>query len=316
MTNIADQVRGVVRDTPGPDVIPPWDTVTTRGRRIRHRRRIGRGTLALGVVGAIVFGIVYVTGSGSTTSHSIVANPSGDGASDADASVIPPGQYRYVRVTGTRTATAQTPNGETYTALVPTTYEFWIGADDSGRIRINDGDPTFLTPENEQVFNNAGLTNLPTLAAHSDRVLGPGDMQAFDLSSLPVEPSALRDALSNRTHTGPSDNAERLLEGLSDDLWEIYGPTRNARALMSALSSTPGMEVRTSDGMTIVAAEEKTNGVRKEIWFDSATGEIRRKRRVIVDATIPYKLHAPNGTVLEDATLEEARLVPSTDAAP
>ena len=74
------------------------------------------------------------------------------------------------------------------------------------------------------------------------------------------------------------------------------------------------MDVRTSDGMTILAAE--ANGVRKEIWFDAATGEIRRKRQVIADATIPHELHAPNGTVLEDATLEEATLVPSTDSTP
>src|SRR4051794_8457301 len=194
MMNVEDEVRDVVRDTPGPDVIPAWDTVTTRGRRIRGRRRIGRATLALGVVGAIGLGIVYVTRSSDGSSHSIVANPapgdppvttSADGSSDTDPSVIPPGQYRYVRVTGHTTATAYTPNNETYTVLVPTTYEFWIGADDSGRIRINDGDPTFLTPENEQIFNDAGLTNPPTLAAHSDRAEGPGDMHSLDLSTLP-----------------------------------------------------------------------------------------------------------------------------------
>jgi hypothetical protein len=76
------------------------------------------------------------------------------------------------------------------------------------------------------------------------------------------------------------------------------------------------MEPRTSGGMTILAAEDTRNGIRKEIWFDTATGEIRQKRHVIVDATIPYKLHAPNGTVLEDATLDVATLVPSTDSTP
>jgi hypothetical protein len=96
MMNIEDQVRDVVGGTPGPNVIPAWETVTTRGRRIRSRRRIGRATLALGVAGAIVLGIVYATGSGDTSSRSIVANPapgdatvttSAGGSSDAHASV-------------------------------------------------------------------------------------------------------------------------------------------------------------------------------------------------------------------------------------
>jgi hypothetical protein len=246
-------------------------------------------------------------GSGSMTS-------SQTNEPDADASAIPPGRYRYVKVTGTRTATSIGRDGKSYTALVPTTYEFWIGADGSGRVRTNDGDPTFLSPENEQIYNDAGRTDLAALATHRDLSEAPGEMHALDLSTLPTEPSQLRDALVSRTHTGPSDNAERLLEGLSDNLWLTYGPVRNSRALMSALSSTPGMGVTASHGMTIMAAE--ANGVRKEIWFDSETGEIRRKRQVIVDATIPYELHAPNGTVLEDATLQQVALLPSTDTTP
>ena len=234
-------------------------------------------------------------------------------SSEDNASTIPPGQYRYARVTGTRTATIVFKSDQSYTVILPTTYEFWIGADDSGRIRTNDGDPTFLSAENEQVFDDSGET-MPTLAEHSDRPIGSGDMRSFNLSTLPVERSALLDALVARTHTGPPDNAERLLEGLSDNLWKTYGPTRNSRALVAALSSTPGMDVTRRDGMTIVAAD--ANGVRKEIWFDTDTGEIRRKRQVIVDATIPSELHAPNGTVLEDAVLEVATLVPSTDSTP
>src|SRR6185503_1796487 len=137
MTKIEEEVRDVVRESPAPDAVPAWETVTTRGRRIVRRRRLARATVALGVVGAIVLGIVYVTGSGDTTSRSIVANPGPDQATTApaDASVIPPGQYRYVKVTGVWTATTVESPTTTYTALVPRTYEFWTGADDSGRIR-------------------------------------------------------------------------------------------------------------------------------------------------------------------------------------
>jgi hypothetical protein len=235
---------------------------------------------------------------------------------DTDASTIPPGQYRYVRVSGTRTATAFTPANEAYTVLLPTTYEFWIGADDSGRIRTSNGAPTFLTPENERIFNDAGLADgsTATLASPSDQSVGPGDMHSVDLSTFPTNAAALRDALSENAHTGPSDNAERLLQALGDNLWRTYGPTRNARFLLAALSSTPGMDVTRRDGMTILSADQ--GGVRKEIWFDTETGEIRRRRQVIVDATIPYKLHAPNGTVLQDEKLEDVGLVPSTESTP
>ena len=77
------------------------------------------------------------------------------------------------------------------------------------------------------------------------------------------------------------------------------------------LRSTPGMNVRSVDGMTILSAD--SGGIRKELSFDSTTGEPRRMRRVIVDATIPSGLRAPNGTVLEDVSLDVSTLVSSTD---
>jgi hypothetical protein len=315
MMDIEDQVRGVVRDTPGPDAIPAWETVTTRGRRIRGRRRIGRATLALGVVGAVVLGIVYVTGSGDTSSRSIVANPApGDATvtTSADASVIPPGQYRYVRIAGMRTGQVSTSHNDVSIALsFPTTAEFWTGADSSGRVRTTDREGDFLTPENAQALADLGET-VDRAPHNNDAQMKPGEMRRVDVSSLPQDPAAVR-AWFSSTEPSSSMYAANVLEGVSDSMWYWEGPAESRRALVSILSSTPGMQVESKEGETVISAEAL--GRRTEISFDE-TGQPRRVRKIMVDATFAPGMHAPNGTVLLDYSLDTIAIVPSVDSVP
>jgi hypothetical protein len=313
MTRIEERVRDTVLETRAPELTPSWATVATRGRRIARRRRMGRALVAMGVIGAVVLGIVYVTQSPDTSSRSIIANPGPDQAPKTGdvVSAIPPGEYLYARTTGTRTLTTLV-DGAGYSFTVPTTFEFWVGADRSGRVRITDGEAKFLTPENEQAFYRAGLTLPAARPSHLDDLSEPGAIDATDLGAFPVDEVSLRAKLAQLVTPYATDPA-RLLGALTPDNWSIttYGPAANRRALVSVLSSTPGMTVRSEAGMTVVSADSQ--GIRDELWFDPTSGEARRRRRIVIDATIPAGLRARNGTVLVDETLEVATLVASTD---
>ncbi|MET0919690.1 MAG: hypothetical protein ABWY77_00650 [Acidimicrobiia bacterium] len=283
--------------------------------RPRIGRRRARQT-ALLLCGALVVAAIAVVAVSRQTTSSQVRVPTAPASAadpDANTATIPPGEYLYIRTTGFGNASVVASGGG-YTYITPATHEYWLGADRSGRRRTTYSDATFLTPENEQAFHDIGL-EIPAKRRPNDRdqLLGAGEMDYFDLSEFPTDIVALRARLNEAAHVGPSrpNIPSLLIETVSDWGWQSWwhAPIAIRKGLVSVLSSTPGMTTESQDGMTVVAADR--SGIRVELWFDDS-GQLRRKRSVITDATIVSALRAPNGTILQDTTLEAAVLVSST----
>jgi hypothetical protein len=207
---------------------------------------------------------------------------------------------------------------EAFTALVPTTQEWWDAPDGAGRVREVAGAPRFLTSDERSRWEAAG-SPLPAPFGSGSGVVDTEHpkIKGFhlpDTSSLPTEPEALRQAVESRgirggelDPDGPSADplsTERTIAGLFDILTEGISTTPQLRAAaFNALAELPGIEVDTDasdflgrQGDAIRSIDERT-GSGSEFIFDPATSKLLADREFVSDPQKWILRHLPEGEV-------------------
>jgi hypothetical protein len=208
-----------------------------------------------------------------------------------------------------------------FTALQPTTQQWWTGLDGAGRVREVAGTPRFLTSEERRRWEAAG-SPLPApfdpeyqreypLAYGDALEAGRGvvdtehaQMKGFrfpDTSSLPTDPLALRLAVEGNRISVSGFNlmepaakqldSEATIAELFNILAEGNPMTPQLRAaIFNALAELPGIEVDTDatdflgrHGNAIRSIDPQT-GSGSEFVFDPDTSELLAERSFLGDA--------------------------------
>lgn len=346
---------------PPAPIAPPF-----RRRRVLLRRRRFLALAGAFVTGAAVVAGAVVLGSGPTAqpaaaeilheTAAVAASPNGPVSSPLPG----PGQFFYRKFKRLELE-SWVPGGESmgggemtrpgaFTALMPTTQEWWEAADGVGRTREKAGTPQFLT-EGEQVRWAAAGSRLPApfdpeyqrkyplafgnaLEARRGEVdTEHGPLKGFrfpDTSKLPTEPEALRLAVeSNRISVGgfnlmnPSAkrlDTHRTIAELFNILSEGYVSTPQLRAaIFNALAELPGIEVDTDandflgrQGYAIRSVDPKTGGG-VEFIFDPDTAEMLAERSFLgAHERSPYLKGLPPGLTIRETAYLESGVVDST----
>lgn len=200
-----------------PSVSPPTDeqreathvmliqAIEQEERQLRHapaphRPRQRAAIASVATVAVVLAVLVGVIGLGPTTaplgSGPAAAAALNEAAESADMTLttLPPGPIldtnKYVHTTSKGVYLhAEELDGTLFAALVPFRREVWIAADGSGRLIRTDGEPEFLTEQDQAIWEAAGR---PIVGGTDDQIFGPGGFSTEALAALPTEPDQLR----------------------------------------------------------------------------------------------------------------------------
>jgi hypothetical protein len=339
-----------------------------RGRSPRWRRLLAlAGTTA--AAAAVTGTLVLSSGPNAQPAAAAPPHRNAAAASDAAAGVPGAGQFFYRKfhrlelegwipsdsadadiASGSMGAPMVGPGAEdSFTALVPTTQEWWTGADGSGRTREVAGTPQFLTAAEQSRWEAAGSPLPPPFdpgyqKAHPPlgvQVLevGPGVVdtehgpwkyyKAPDTSDLPTDPATLRAQVEanaihvrgfnpmnpSAEHLDPVRTARQLLNVATEG-----NPTPELQAaIFDALAELPAIKVRTgaTDGLgrqgDAIRLPDARSGTRAEYIFDSGTSVMLAQRTVLVDpGADPLYKDLPAGTTISETDYLKSGVVDST----
>lgn len=342
-------------------------TPPRRPRRLVFRRRRLLAATAAVAAATVIAGSIVVLDSGPTTQPAaaqILHETAAIAASPDDPVTSPlpaPGQFLYKKFKRLELK-SWVPGGESmgggrmtrpgvFTALMPTTQEWWTALDGSGRIREVAGTPQFLTDEELSRWEAAGSRlpapfdleyqrKYPLAFADSlelsrevvDRETSALERFRFpDTSRLPTDPAELRLAVEaneievdgfnlmdpSATHLGTEETIAQLFNILQEG--SPMTPQLRA-AVFNALAEVPTIEVNTDAtdflgrrGYSVRSVEQETGGS-AEFIFDPDTAELLAQRSVLGDpGDSPFLKGIPAGqTMFETAYLGSA-IVDSTD---
>jgi hypothetical protein len=239
-----------------------------------------------------------------------------------------------------------------FNALMPTTQQWWTGADGSGRVREVAGTPQFFTaaertrweeagsrlpapfdPEYQRKYHAAFKDALELREGVVDTEHGPFKNFHFpDTSSLPTSPEALRRAVEanaievkgfnlmwpGKKHLDAKETSEELLNVLSEG---IASTPELRAAIFNALAELPGIEIHT--GATdflgregdAIRTEDKQRGTGSELIFDPDTSAVLAQRFYLTRPSQERPLKGlPAGTTLMETDYLRVAVVDSTHA--
>lgn len=322
-----------------------------RARVLRPRLFAFAGAMAV----AVLIAGILVLGSGPTAqpaaaeilqrTAAVATSPAGPVASPLPG----PGQFLYKKFKrlelqswvpgGAMSGGGLLRRPGAFTALMPSTQEWWIAEDGAGRTREVAGDPQFLTEAERARWEAAG-SRLPAPfdpeyqrkyplaygdALEASRGVVDTEHAAIkgfhfpDTSGLPTDPQALRETIENHRVRGAElDDAtakplgsEQTITGLFDVLVEGFALTPQLRAaVFNALAELPGIEVDTSAtdflGRQGYAIRSIRAGGGVEFIFDPDTAELLAQRDFLTEpGQGPYEEGLVAGqTIRETAYLE------------
>lgn len=356
---------GAASATPAPIAAP----VQRRGHLPRRRRLLAfAGATA---VAAAVAGILVLS-SGPTAEpaaaeilHQTAAVAA---ATDAPAAIPGPGQFSYRKFKRLELLSwnpdafsngsdmvqcggCLLPGGaKAFTALMPTTQEWWTAADGAGRVREVAGTPRFLTNEAQSRWEAEG-SRLPApfdpeyqreyplafddaLEARRGVVdTEHAEMKGFhlpDTSKLPTDPEGLRVAVEgNRISVGGFNlmdpaakqlDTEKTIAELFNILSEGNPMTPQLRAaIFNALAELPGIEVDTDatdflgrQGYAIRSIDHRA-GSGVEFIFDPGTSEMLAERNFLSEPGRGPSLRGlPAGLTIRETAYLDSGVVDST----
>lgn len=333
-----------------------------RGFLPRRRRLLAFAcatALAAGVAGVVVLD----SGPTAQTAAAKILHETAAvaAASDEPAELPGPGQF-YYRKFKRLELQSWVPGGEgtmggamsrpgAFTALMPTTQEWWDALDGSGRVRQVAGTPQFLTDEERSRWEAAG-SRLPApfdpeyqrkyplaFADALEARRGVVDtehakLDGFrfpDTSSLPTDPEELRRSVeSNRTEVRGFNlmdpaakrlDTEKTVAQLFNILQEGNPMTPRLRAaIFNALAELPGIEVDTDasdflgrQGYSIRLVDRESGGG-TEFIFDPDTSEVLAQRSFLGDRDRSASTKGlPAGITLSETAYLESGVVDSTN---
>jgi hypothetical protein len=350
---------------------PARTGIPVRLRRLLAQRRRPFALAGATAIAAVVAGVL-VLGSSPTAEtaaaeilHKTAAVAA---ATDAPAAIPGPGQFLYRKfkrlelegwIPGGPSPADRTPGqmmgGKlsrpgAFTALIPTTQEWWDASDGAGRVREVAGTPRFLTNEEKSRWEAAGSPLPAPFDPEYQRkyALAYGDalearrgvvdtehpkLEGFrfpDTSSLPTEPESLRLAVeSNQISVGGFNlmypSAKRLdTEETTAELFNILqegkpmAPQLRA-AVFNALAELPGIEVDTDAtdfigrrGYAIRSIDPKA-GSGSEFIFDPDTSELLAERTFLSEpGRGPSLKGLPAGLTVRETAYLDSGVVDST----
>jgi hypothetical protein len=330
----------------------------TRPRFLRRRRLF---TFAAATATAALVAAILVLGSGPTAqpaaaeilhrTAAVAASPDGPVASPLPG----PGQFLYKKFVrlelqswvpgGMMSGGGLLPRPDAFSALMPSTQEWWLAPDGAGRTREVAGDPRFLTEAERSRWEAAG-SRLPAPydpeyqrkypLAYGDALearRGVVDtehaaMEGFhfpDTSKLPTDPAALRQTIENHRVRGAELDeleakplgSEQTITGLFDILVEGFALTPQLRAaVFNALAELPGIEVDTEAtdflGRHGYAIRSIRNGGGLEFIFDPDSAEMLAERSFLTEpGEGPYGKGLPAGQTIRETAFLETGVVDS-----
>jgi hypothetical protein len=212
--------------------------------------------------------------------------------------------------------------------------ELWVGPDGSGRIaQVNQGTPSFLSPENKAKWVAAGSATLGN--PQIDQTFGAGKLPFLDFSTLPSDPAALAKIIRKGrvgpgglvpAETGPA--GAYIASSPSAELGHITGSLINEgyatpamrSALYQVIAGLPGMELlgAVTDGIgrtgTAVALTDLQSGEQTVLIFDPNTSAILEVKAL---AAGPDRLIGSSvGTVVSSTIFVSAGVVDSNTSIP
>jgi hypothetical protein len=233
-----------------------------------------------------------------------------------------------------------------FSALMPSTQEWWLAPDGAGRTREIAGTPRFLSAAERSRWEAAGsrlpapfdpeyqrkypLTYDDALEARRGVVdTEHGPMEGFhfpDTAKLPTDPEELRQTIENHRVRGAElDEAtaqplgsEQTITGLFDILVEGFALTPQLRAaVFNALAELPGIEVDTDAtdflGRHGYAIRSLRNGGGIEFIFDPGSAEMLAERDFLTQpGQGPYEKGLPAGLTIRETAYLETGVVDST----
>ncbi len=193
--------------------------------------------------------------------------------------------------------------GQLFSFRLPQTREVWIRADGSRLLRAEVGQPEFFDSIDAELFARAGLSE----------VFGVGDVELidfappeveFDVSALPLEPTALRAALLTEAGTSEDPETATLMRMAGIVLRESSaGPELRSAVVEMLAELGDDLEIVTEDGSILeVATEYRVGDITRlrSLTFDVATGALVAEALIAVDVTDDFGVLP--GTPIIEAT--------------
>lgn len=345
-----------------------------RRHLLRHRRFVafaGAAALAATLTGVLVFN------SGPTAQPAaaeVLRQTAAVAAVAEGPSGIPgPGQFLYSRtksmelqswIPGSMTlgggliTDGTMPGGDAedaFDAMISWQSETWRSVGEPSRNRLVMEAPQFLSEAEKSRWEGAGSPLPSPFEGEKERAgfseshineLSPGVMDVetqeghgfIDVSKLPTEPQALRQAIEHRQVFAPSGDGAAAGQAIDPgrviaELWDILDKPNTTPALRAAvfgaLAEEPGIELN-RDAEDLVGrsgyalsyeskqpSEYQQAGIRVEYIFDPETSAILGRREVFAD---PDKISGidgiPAGAVRREVAYLESGLVGSTHERP
>jgi len=332
-----------------------------------HRRRLFAFVAATAV--AAVAAAILVLGAGPTAQPASAeilrqtARVAASSSSPSELSALPgPGQYLYSKFKrielkgwvpgGTSSGGGMLPWPNAFNALMPTTQQWWTGADGAGRVREVAGTPQFFTkaertrweaagsrlpapfdPEYQRKYHEAFKDALELREGVVDTEHGPFKNFHFpDTSALPTSPEALRRAVEanaievkgfnlmwpGKRHLDAKETSEELLNVLSEG---VASTPQLRAAIFNALAELPGIVIHTgaTDALgregDAIRTEDKQRGTGAELIFDPDTSAVLAQRFYLTRPSPERPLKGlPAGTTLMETDYLRVAVVDSTHA--
>lgn len=286
-----------------------------RRRRSRPKLLARPLSTALAVAVLTAGALVAETTAGPLTARAeaVVALHRAARAASGDADPAPrPDQFLYTRSRGVTSSTIGFASGGTdhsITYLQDQLYEAWLSVDGSkdGLVRNTAlGTPNFLEPGDRAALAKAhyparavGDVEINPVAASENPGDDLNDPSYAYLRSLPTNPVVLYLLIAKHSVGHGQTLPQEMLTTVSDMLTFSVAPPALRAALFEVAAFIPGVSVvpDTADfgGHHGTAVALTTHGIRQEVIFDPATGELIGTREVAVTA----EPGIPSGTVLD-----------------
>lgn len=215
----------------------------------------------------------------------------------------------------------QPPDDWTFSVLVPHIREIWAAPDGSGRLLTKTGEPQFLGPRDEAVWEAVGRPQLDRPGI-SDESFGPEGLSHTDFSEYSTDPEELYDQIRSKAEGhGPSTDAEMLVL-VGDLLRETVAPPDLRAALFRVAAKIPGVALlgEVTDpagrrGIGVARASDDAGFLeRNELIFDPDTSELLAERQILLERV--DWIDADPGTVIGYAVYLESGVVGSTSERP
>lgn len=312
-----------------PDVTPATPAARAHARATLERRIEGarrRPALlaprrlvplaGLGAVTAVAVVVFLSVGSGGTSTAS-AAGALREAAATARAQepppVLRPGEFVYTKSTTAYLATAidGQDGSDSYSVLLPSERETWLGPDGTGWLYERSGTPRFLGERDRAAWTAAGMPSLPGgTVTNVELANSDGSTPPMGSLDLPSDPDALWDHLEADARGKGSGLQAQMFELVASALRETFTTPQQRAALYEVAARIPGVElvgpVTDPAGRPgiAVARNDSVRRIRYELVFDPHTAALLAEVQVVLSGN---DFGYPEGTQIgESAYLESA----------